>query len=106
MPTQPAPTTTPELATLLAGLRQELPLLQERYGVGSLGVFGSYVHHRQRPGSDLDLLVTFDRVPGLLRYLELENYLSDTLGVKVDLVMKDALKESIGGRILGEVILL
>jgi len=34
----------------------------------------------------------------------LENYLSDTLGVKVDLVMKDALKPRIGERILNEVV--
>jgi len=34
----------------------------------------------------------------------LENYLSDTLGVKVDLVMKDALKPRIGERILNEAV--
>lgn len=92
------------LAQLMQMLRQQLPLLAERYKVESLGVFGSYLRHEQRPDSDLDLLVTFQEPPSLLRFIELENYLSEILGVKVDLVMKDALKPRIGERILNEVV--
>ena len=55
------------------------------------------------PGSDLDLLVRFHRTPGLIRFIELENYLSDLLGVRVDLVMAEALKPNIGQRVLAEV---
>ncbi|KXS40171.1 MAG: DNA polymerase beta domain protein region, partial [Methanohalophilus sp. T328-1] len=40
--------------------------------------------------------------PGLLEFIELENYLSDTLGIKVDLVHKKALKPNIGKNILNE----
>jgi predicted nucleotidyltransferase len=40
----------------------------------------------------------------LLRFIELENELSDELGVKVDLVMREALKPRIGERILEEVV--
>ena len=69
-----------------------------------MGVFGSYTRDEQSPSSDLDLLVTFHEPPSLLRFIELENYLSDLLGVKVDLVMKDALKPRIGERILNEVV--
>jgi uncharacterized protein len=36
----------------------------------------------------------------------MENYLGDLLGTKVDLVMKDELKPTIGKRILNEVIAL
>jgi uncharacterized protein len=43
-------------------------------------------------------------LPGLLKFLELEYYLSDLLGMKVDLVIKDALKPAIGKRIIREVI--
>ena len=32
------------------------------------------------PGSDVDILVTFERTPGLLRFVELENSLGDLLG--------------------------
>jgi len=40
----------------------------------------------------------------LLRFIELENYLSDLLGIKVDLVMPDTLKPQIGKKVLKEVI--
>ena len=85
-------------------LRQQLPLLTEHYRVASLGLFGSYVRGEARPDSDLDILVRFRQTPGLLRFIELENYLSDLLGVRVDWVMAEALKPHIGQRILAEVL--
>jgi predicted nucleotidyltransferase len=88
----------------LLRLRQHLPELAEKYHVRSLEVFGSYVRNEQKPESDLDVLVTFDKTPGLLRYIALENHLSDLLGVKVDLVMKSALKPRIGQNILREAV--
>ncbi|OQY26648.1 MAG: hypothetical protein B6I38_11040 [Anaerolineaceae bacterium 4572_5.1] len=90
------------LINLLEKLRQELPVLEERYQVETLKVFGSYVRAEEQPSSDLDLLVEFSELPGLFKFIELENYLSATLGVKVDLVMKDSLKPAIGERILSE----
>ena len=53
----------------------------------------------ERPESDLDLLVKLDSPPSILKFIELEQPLSDLLGIKVDLVMKDALKPSINSRI-------
>ncbi len=84
-------------------LRQNLPELREKYSVSYLGIFGSYIRGEQTKDSDLDVLVQFDKKPGLFKYIELEDYLSDLLGVKVDLVMKSALKPNIGKRILNEV---
>lgn len=89
---------------LLEALRQLLPLLSERYHVESLGVFGSYVRQEQTPDSDLDILVTFYEPPSLLKFIEIENFLTDRLGVKVDLVMKDALKPIIKKNVLREVV--
>jgi uncharacterized protein len=102
-PNGPAP-----LEQLVAALTALLPELRERYGVIGLGVFGSYVRGEQTANSDLDLLVEFDPAVrfGLLTYCELENALSDRLAVKVDLVMKTALKPRIGERILQEVVYL
>jgi len=86
-------------------LNEALPELKKNYGITQIGVFGSYVRGEQTPDSDLDLLVEFDRDRrfGLLTFCELENRLSDRLGVKVDLVMKTGLKPRIGERILAEV---
>src|SRR5436190_31492 len=85
-------------------LREQLPFLAVRYRVASLGLFGSYLHGTQRPDSDLDVLVSFHETPTLLRFIELENHLSDLLGVKVDLVLREALKPRIGERVLREVV--
>jgi predicted nucleotidyltransferase len=92
------------LSSLLDLLRQQKAILAERYGVESLEVFGSYVRGEQKMGSDLDVLVTFHEAPSLLTFIKIENYLSDTLGVKVDLVMKDTLKPAIGKNILREAV--
>lgn len=92
------------LETLLKELRQQLPMLAERYGVETLEVFGSYVHAEQKADGDLDLLVTFREAPSLLTFIAIENYLSDELGVRVDLVMKDSLKPTIRKFIMKEVV--
>ena len=91
-----------ELSFLLEILRRKLPYLKEKYSIETLEVFGSYVRAEEKSGSDLDLLITFYELPSLFTYIELENHLSDILGVKVDLVMKDSLKASIGERIIKE----
>ena len=85
-------------------LRERMPELKERYNVISLGVFGSYVHNQQTPRSDLDVLVEFAEAPSLFEFMDLENYLAKLLGVKVELVSRNALKGNIGVRILREVV--
>jgi uncharacterized protein len=92
------------LEKILEILRQQIPMLAERYDVETLEVFGSYVRSEQKKDSDLDVLVTFKEDPSLLTYIAIENYLSDLLGIKVDLVMKDSLKPKIGQQILREAI--
>lgn len=91
------------LTQIIDTLRRLQPQLTEQYQVKSLGVFGSFVRSEQRPDSDLDILVSFSEPPGLLKFIEMENFLLDTLEIKVDLVMKDSLKPHIGEHILHEV---
>ena len=90
-------------ASVLEILRRELPRLRKEYNVRSIGLFGSYVKGSQGAKSDVDILVEYEITPGMLKYLDLENDLSQLLGCKVDLVLKNALKPSIGSRILQEV---
>jgi len=79
--------------------------LKEKYGVKEIGIFGSYVREEDKEKSDLDILVEFeeDAKIGLLKFVNMENYLSELTGVKVDLVEKSALKPRIGKHILKEV---
>ena len=93
-----------KLPQILHVLQEQLPLLADRYHVRSLGIFGSYIRREQRPDSDLDVLVSFSETPSLLKFIALENHLTDLLGVQVDLVMKEALKPHIGQHIIQELV--
>jgi len=92
------------LPEIISQLRQNLPEITQRFQVRSLLLFGSYVQGRQKKKSDLDILVEFFEPPSFFEFLALERYLSDLLGVKVDLVMKEALKPAIGNHVLREAI--
>ena len=87
-------------------LRRRLPELRQAYGAQGLWLFGSYVRGEARKRSDLDVLVKFNdgSTLSLFKFIELENRLSDWLGVKVDLVEKQSLKPTIGRYVLQEVI--
>ena len=77
--------------------------LEEKFGLRKIGIFGSYVRGDQVQDSDIDILVTIERPMGFIKFIKLENHLSQILGTKVDLVTKKALKPYIGRRILQEV---
>src|ERR1035437_10699727 len=84
-------------------LKASKPLLFQKYHLKEIGIFGSYVRNEQKNESDLDVLVDYDKTPGLFSFVRLENELSKLLRIKVDLVMKSALKPHIGKTILNEV---
>ena len=90
-----------QLKDILSNHKQEL---NDRFKVEEIGIFGSYVRERQKKKSDLDVLVSFSETIDLFTFVELENYLSDVLGVRVDLVMKDSLKPRLKDRILNEAV--
>jgi len=99
-----SPDTTIE--SVRQSLRNCMHELQIRYGVKSLGIFGSYVHGQQKKRSDIDLLIEFDdHTPvTLVTFVALERELGNILGKKVDLVERNTLKPVIGKRILKEMI--
>ena len=77
---------------------------KKSFNVKEIGIFGSYLKSEQTKKSDLDILVEFEGPIDFFDYLELEEYLTSLLGIKVDLVMKKALKPNIGKNILKEVV--
>jgi predicted nucleotidyltransferase len=100
------PLTSPSTEILFTKLRALLPELRTRYAVRGLWLFGSRLRADSRPDSDLDVLVEFDQAPSFFEFIALEDRLSEVTGVKVDLVMKRALKPRIGQRILAEAVAL
>ena len=87
-------------------LLQNKEELRQKFEVKTIGVFGSYVRGEQKLSSDVDIIVEFQEPVGLFEFMKLENYLSDLLGVMVDLVSKKALKPHIGENIMQEVIMI
>jgi len=78
------------------------PVLQNKYNVKRIGVFGSYARDEQREESDIDLLVEFNKPVGL-KFVSLKLFLEKALNKKVDLVTKNALRKEMKEDILKEV---
>ena len=67
--------------------------LKEKYGLRVVEIFGSYARGEQRSESDIDLLVDILKPISLLELVGAEIYLSEILGVKVELVPKRSVRE-------------
>lgn len=77
---------------------------KDKYKIKEIGIFGSFVRGEQKEGSDIDILVEFEEVPDLLKFIELERYLEEILQIKVDLVRKSAIRPELKEIILKEMV--
>lgn len=78
-------------------------ILEKKYKVKEIGIFGSYLRGENKRGSDVDMLVEFDEVPDFFKFINLENYLKYILKRKVDLVRREAVRKELEEYILNEV---
>lgn len=76
----------------------------DAFGVKSLSLFGSVARNEATSESDLDLLVEFDGQVTFDRFMDTKFFLEDLLGVKVDLVMQDALRPRLKPYIMQDLI--
>ncbi len=76
-------------------LREHMDELRSKYGVRTIEIFGSYARGEQGKDSDLDLLVEFEKPVGLLTISMLQVYLSDLLGIEVDVIPRDSLRREL-----------
>lgn len=77
--------------------------LAKKYFIKEIGIFGSFVRGEQNKRSDIDILVDFEKLPDLLTFIEIERYLEEILGIKVDLVRRPALRIELRDKIQAEV---
>jgi len=92
-----------EIKDILNKHRDEL---RQKHKITEMGIFGSYVRGEQMKRSDVDILVEIGEPVSLLRFVGIENYLSDLLKTKVDLVSKKGIRPELKERILKEVVYL
>ncbi|MBU1121509.1 MAG: nucleotidyltransferase family protein [Candidatus Omnitrophota bacterium] len=62
-------------------------------------LFGSYVRGEAKKGSDIDLIVKFSKRKSLLEVVRIERELSETIGIKVDLLTRKAISPYLIDRI-------
>jgi uncharacterized protein len=87
---------------IIARLRDDVTL--KTLGVQSLKLFGSAARNTARQDSDADFLVRFTGTPTFDRFMDLKFHLEDVLGVKVDLVTEDALRQEMRQSVEKEVL--
>jgi len=92
-------------------LREKIVPVLLPYGVKRISLFGSVVRGEDRPDSDVDILVKLKPRSerghlGLLKWIALEEELSQKLGRKVDLVSEDGISPYIRPYIEGEKVIL
>lgn len=84
-------------------INSSLPFLKKKFNVSKIGIFGSIARNESNIDSDIDILVEFDKIPGLFAFIELENYLTVLLGRKADLVTKNALKPIVKKEVMKDI---
>ena len=71
------------------------PVLQERYKLSALYLFGSTARDAASDSSDIDILVDFDGPATSKQFFGVQFYLEDMLGSTVDLVTRKALRKEL-----------
>ncbi len=90
---------------VLTLLRQHEPKLKKQFGVAKIGIFGSFARGEERPDSDVDVLVTFQKGKKTFdNFMGTKFYLENIFKRKVDLVTDAALKPLIRDPILQDVV--
>ena len=81
--------TLQEIKTLLSKNRSQL---FKDYPIKSIAIFGSVVRNEMTPESDVDFIIEFNDKIGI-RFIDLADELEKYLGVKVDLVTRNGIKD-------------
>jgi uncharacterized protein len=92
----------PNSLQIMTLLKKHKTEILSNYNLSQMGIFGSYSRGEETAKSDVDILIDVQRPMGLLRFVHLKNHLHALLGIKVDLVMKSALKPALREIILRE----
>ena len=80
-------------ANVIEVLRTYDAALREN-GATALFVFGSRARGTERPDSDLDLFIDYNptaRIPNMFRLMQIEEKISEALGIPVTITTRDAL---------------
>jgi predicted nucleotidyltransferase len=80
-----------KLSEITSLLESHKKVMQEKYNIKTIGIFGSVARGDATDLSDVDILVEFDKPIGL-DFVLLADEIENILGVKIDLVTPNAIK--------------
>ena len=83
-------------------IESKIVAILSKYDVQKIGIFGSYAKGVQMSDSDLDVLVNFKNVKSLLTLVRIERELSESIGVKVDLLTEQSVSPYLIDKIKSE----
>ena len=82
----------PSRETILEKLREIKPILKEKYQLNEMALFGSYARNEQTSQSDLDIMVSTERIP-FREYCKMYNFIEDIfVDIKVEIVSRKAIR--------------
>ncbi len=86
-------------------IEEHFPEIRRRFGVETIGIFGSVARSEDTPESDVDILYKFEKGRGRLRdFMGFAEYLEELFGRHVDLVSVDYISPYIRGYVQADAI--
>lgn len=90
---------------VLVTLKKNKAFIKEKFGVKKIGVFGSVARGEAKKGSDVDVLVEFEKdKKNFDNFIDLSFFLEDLFGRKVDLITTSGLDKYIRPYVEKEVV--
>ena len=79
--------------------------LHDRFGITSIGIFGSFVRGEQTPYSDIDMVIEMEKSKKNIHiFLQLKRFIEKEIGRKVDIGFEHSLKPAIREKIKEHII--
>lgn len=91
---------------LTKDLENKIIQVLKSHGAKKILIFGSYVRDQATPKSDLDIIVEFETPKGLIKFVGIQNELSDKIGIDVDLLTERAISPYLIDKIKKEAIVI
>jgi len=76
---------------ITARLTELKPILQQKYPVAAIALFGSYARNEQTEASDVDVMIELNGKMGI-EFFKMADEIEDYLGIKTDVASKNGIK--------------
>ncbi|PHS39397.1 MAG: nucleotidyltransferase [Sulfurovum sp.] len=88
--------------TILSFLKENRTMLQEKYQIKKIGLFGSYAEGEETSESDIDILA--DMPSSFDLYYDLKEFLEKSFGKSIDLGMEKSIRKLIRSKIEEDIV--